>query len=261
MQNKKIVKEVKDYIEKQIQNRKSITSYKFNQNPTPSNYFKKFNIKIELDGCKEIILQEETRLELGGINKQSFSIIYPTLELEFIKNGKITLIGKEINDIYDSSVDFGMFILIGAKKLSEKDKNNLRQFNFISNGIEGFIIRSIPRRFWCRISTEVIKKNFSFEFLGNAIMYLYKQKFDDLIESIEILFINSYPNIITKFIKLTSEIREQISAKWKKKIEEWKKKIDCDYDWACEICPYKEDCYIIKETLVEREQLDEREGT
>ena len=258
MQNKKIVDNIRDFIEKKT---KSITYYRFNRNRNPLDYFKKFEIKVELNNYKEIILQEETKLELGGTNKQSFSVIYPILELEFIKDGKITLIGEEINDISDTSVDFGMFILIGAKKLSEKDKNSLRQFNFISNGIEGFIIRTIPRRFWCRISTDVIKKNFSFEFLGNAIMYLYTQKFEDLIESIEILFINSYPNIINEFNKLTSEIREQISAKWKKKIEEWKKKIDCEYDWACEICPYKEDCYMIKETLVEREQLDEREGT
>ncbi|MFX0188827.1 MAG: hypothetical protein ACFE8A_13965 [Candidatus Hodarchaeota archaeon] len=260
MENKKIVDNIRDFIRKKTENQKSIPYYRYNQNRNPLNYFKKFNINVELDNYKEIILQEETRLELGGTNKQSFSIIYPTLELEFVKDGKITLIGQEINEISEPSIDFGMFILIGAKKLSENDKNNLRQFNFISNGIEGFIIRTIPRRFWCRISTNVIKKKFSFEFLGNAIIYLYKKKFENLIKSIEILFINSYPNIINEFIKLTSEIREQISAKWKKKIEEWKKKIDCEYDWACEICPYKEDCYIVKETLIERERLDEREG-
>ena len=43
--------------------------------------------------------------------------------------------------------------------------------------------------------------------------------------------------------------------RWKKKIDEWKKRIDCDYDWGCEICPYQEECYDIKKTLVEREKI------
>ena len=259
MSNNKIIENIRTFVDQEVQKGKKITVFK--RNSTPSNYFKKFDIKVELDNCKEIILQEETKIELGGESNKSFSIINPISDLEYVKDGDIVLIGREIDDISNRNLDFGMFILIGGTRISEKDKDNLRRFNFLSNGIEGFMIRTIPRRFWCRISDDVIKKNFSFEFLGNAIMYLYKQKFKDLIESIEILFINSYPNTIKEFIAITSEIREQISAKWKKKIEEWKKRIDCEYDWACEICAYKEDCFKIKETLVERDILDEREIT
>jgi len=255
----KIIENIRNFIDQEDQKGKKITIFK--RSSSPSNYFKKFDIKVELDNCKEIILQEETKIELGGESKNSFSIVYPISEFEDIKDGDIILIGQEIEDISDRNLDFGMFILIGGTKISEKEKDKLRRFNFLSNGIEGYMIRTIPRRFWCRISDDVIKKNFSFEFLGNAIMYLYKQKFKDLIESIEILFINSYPNTIKEFIDIASEIREQISAKWKKKIEEWKKRIDCEYDWACEICPVKDDCFKIKETLVERDILDEREIT
>jgi CO dehydrogenase/acetyl-CoA synthase beta subunit len=258
--SKKILERIKEFVKKEGQKGKEISIYKKDQNP--SNFFKKYNIKIELDNCKEIILQEETKIELGGIKKKSFSLIYPTNELGFIENGKIRLIGPEIKDISESNIDFGMLVIIGHLNTSEnleKDIDNLKQFSFISNGIEGFLIRSIPRKFWCRISSEVIIKSFSFEILGNAIMYLYKQKFKDLIESMEILFINSYPSLIDEFIKITSEIREEFSTKWKKKIEEWKKRIGCDYDWGCEICPYQSDCYEIKEVLVERAILDERE--
>lgn len=195
------------------------------------------------------------------MNKKSFSMIYPVNEDDYIEDRKITLIGPEIDGIIDLNVDFGMLILIGGRKLTEDDKDLLRQFNFISNGIEGFLIRSIPRRFWCRINQDVVKKGFSFNFLGNAIIYLYKEKFKDLIDSIEILFINSYPDSIIELIKMSSAIWEQIREKWKNKVEEWKKRIDCDYDWGCEICPYQDDCQEIKEVLVEREVLDERNNS
>ncbi|MHA1932636.1 MAG: hypothetical protein ACW96X_08870 [Promethearchaeota archaeon] len=204
------------------------------------------------------MLQEETRLELGGASKKSFSMVYPISELEslnFIKNRRITLIGPEIKEISTPSVDFGMFILIGGKRISENDWTSLRQFNFISNGIEGFLIRSVPRRFWCRLNSKIIQNEFSFEFLGNAIFYLYTQKFKNLIENIEILFIVSYPNLIDQFIKITSDISTDINKKWKSKIDKWKKNLDCEYDWGCEICPYREECYNIKEVLVERERI------
>ena len=247
---------LRNYINSESQKGKNVFIYEENLNPPK--LFEKLNIKVELDKHKEIILQEETKLELGGINKKSFSLVYPFSELDFIntvKKGTITLIGLENKDIHDLSIDFGMIILIGGKNITEKDWDSLRQFNLISNGIEGFLIRTIPRKFWCRISEKIIK-DFTFEFLGNAIFYLYKQRFKDLIESMEIFFVNTYTNVIDEFIKITSKINTYINEKWLKKIENWKKRIDCEYDWGCEICPYQEECYEIKQVLVEREKIE-----
>jgi CO dehydrogenase/acetyl-CoA synthase beta subunit len=240
---------------------KGINISKYIQEPNVFNYLEKSQIGVKLDNYKEIILQEETKLELGGINRKSFSLVYPIPNPNFEKllvNKSITLVGPEIKEISDSSVDFGMIILIGGKKINEKDLDALKRFNFISNGIEGFLIRSIPRRFWCRISSELIEKNFSFQFLGNAIFYLYKQKFGNLIESMELFFVNSHSEIIEEYIRITSKIREQNNKRWVEKIEEWRKRIDCDYDWGCEICPYQELCYDIKQVLVEREKIEKQ---
>ena len=251
-----ILDNLRNYLNSESQKGKNILIYE--KKPNSSKLFKKLDIKVELDKHKEIILQEETKLELGGINKKSFSLIYPFSNLDFIKyikNEKITLIGLESKDISDLSIDFGMIILIGGNAITEKDWDSFRQYTLISHGIEGFLIRTIPRKFWCRISEKIIK-NFTFEFLGNAIFYLYKQRFKDLIESMEIFFVNTYPNVIDDFIKIISKINTYINEKWLKKIENWKKRIDCEYDWGCEICPYQEECYEIKQVLVERERIE-----
>ena len=94
------------------------------------------------------------------------------------------------------------------------------------------------------------------EHLGNAIIYLYKEKFKELIQSIEIFFINDHLKSIQEFIRITSNITEIHTEKWKNKVNEWKKKIDCDYDWGCEICPYYDDCEDIKDLLNTRSQID-----
>ena len=230
----------------------------FKKESNLAKYLEKCHIKVGLEQFKEVILQEETGLELGGINKKSFSLIYPILNINnrnCILNGKITLIGPEIKDISESAIDFGIIIFITGEKFTDRDLNLLREFNFISNGIEGFLIRSIPRKFWCRVSKDVIEKKFSFQFLANAIFYLYEQKFENLIDSMEIIFINSYPKLIDESVEITSTLRTQINKRWIEKIDEWRKRINCEYDWGCEICPYQEECYDIKQVLVEREKI------
>lgn len=253
MQIENIIDRIRQFIRLQIEQGRSISKYQENENYLK--FLKNPKFKVELDKYKEIILQEETKLELGGANKKSFSLIYPLHELEYINNGMITLIGPEIKEISEIAIDFGIFVLIGFNQISEKDFDNLRHLNFISNGIEGFMIRTIPRRFWCRISSEVIER-FSFEILGKAIIYLYKQKFGDLIKSMEILFISSYPDSIEEFIEITSDIRKIINEKWKEKIDKWKKLVDCDYDWECAICPYVEKCNEVREVLEERNKME-----
>ncbi|MFX1573425.1 MAG: hypothetical protein ACFFB0_11800 [Promethearchaeota archaeon] len=253
---KQVLNNFRKFIISESEKGKNLIVYEKKSNPVE--YFEELDIQVKLGKYKDIILQEETSLELGGIKKKSFSLIYPFSNSDFskyIRSDNITLVGPEINEIYEQTIDFGLIILIGCKDSNESNWNSLRQFNFISNGIQGFMIRTIPRKFWCRISEEVIKK-FTFEFLGNAILYLYEEKFKNLIESMEIIFINSDPDLIDEAIKITSEITSSINEKWLKKIEEWKKRIDCEYDWGCEICPYQEECYEIKQVLVEREKIE-----
>ena len=255
MQFEKILKTIEEFLGTESREGKNLTVYECNDDPT--SYFSKFNIKVELDNCKEIILQEETKLELGGAYKQSFSIVYPSTNIKLVQDNKITLLGPEISEITTRDIDFGMFIILGVKKISEKIYNELLHFNFVSNGIEGFMIRTIPRRFWCRISEVLVSKGVSFELLGNAITFLYKQKFKDVIEATQVFIVNSHPDSILKFIELTEEIRESQRTRWKEKIEKWKQNIDCDYDWDCADCPYEETCDEVKEVLDEREKIDE----
>jgi CO dehydrogenase/acetyl-CoA synthase beta subunit len=253
MKDKVILKDLHNFFIKERNLGKKLTI--FQSNSDKPNYFKKFNINIELENNKGIILQEETSLELGGVNRNSFSMIYTVNDLDLIKNGRITLLGPEVNEIQESSIDFGIFILIMVGEDQNKVIDELKHLSFISNSIEGFMIRTIPRRFWCRISSQLFEKNFSFEFLGNAIIHLYNQKFGALIRSIEIFIINSYPNSIKEFIELSSEITKKSNESWKLKVEEWKKRLECDYDWACEICPYSEECYDIKQLLNKRKEI------
>jgi CO dehydrogenase/acetyl-CoA synthase beta subunit len=251
--NKNTIKNVRDFLKKEHKSGKLLFSYQ--SHLIQNNLVFNSKIKIGLNKYKEIILEEETGLELGGINKKSFLILIPIKDIDLINHGKITLLGREVNKIKESSIDFGIILLVKISQDVDISEDELRRLNFISNGIEGFSIRTIPRRFWCRISKSALQKGFSFEFLGKAIIELYMQKFKDVVKSLEVIFINSYLPSIEQAIALSSEILSKDKERWKKKIGEWRKRIDCDYDWGCEICPYREKCYDIKQVLVSREEI------
>ena len=250
----KTLNSIRQYLTLEKESGKTIRYYQSPQDIF--SYLEQSNIKVGVNKYKEIILEDETALELGGFGVQSFSLIHPFIDNNHIQNGKITVIGQEFKEISQSRVHFGLFLVIGVNSLSEQIFQELRGLNLISNGIEGFSIRTIPRKFWCRINSSLLANNFSMEFLGNAIFHLYKKKFKDLIKSMEIFFINNEPKSIHKFIQITSNITNIHLEKWKKKVDEWKKKIDCDYDWGCEICPYFEECEDIKDLLKSRNQLE-----
>ncbi|NHJ20977.1 MAG: hypothetical protein EAX91_08550 [Candidatus Lokiarchaeota archaeon] len=253
MEPKIAIEKIREFLKKECDTGKNLITIQSISNQFKANDDTK--IKIGLDKYKEVILEEETGLELGGMNKKSFSIVIPIKELNLLHPGNITVLGNEVSTLEKLKVDFGIILLIGIHKDSQKNIDELRQLNFLSDSIEGFSIRTIPRRFWCRISSSALQKGFSFEFLGTAIIQLYLQKFKALVKSVEVIFINSYPDSIDRFIVLSSEILAEIREKWKKKIDEWRKRIDCEYDWGCEICPYQEECYDIKQILASREEI------
>ena len=72
-------------------------------------------IGLNLNSYKTIILEEETQLELGGIDQYSTSLVFPTNSLKEIEDGRITLIGPEIKNIQENRISFGQIIVLGGK--------------------------------------------------------------------------------------------------------------------------------------------------
>lgn len=215
------------------------------------------NVDVQLNNYKEIVLGSETGLQLGGINNKSFSLVYPIQKANNISiSDEIHIIGPEIDEIRTSQINFSLFILLVIKNLNDEIYDELRNLTFISDSIEGFAIRSIPRRFWCRISQAVIKKGFSFRFLAEAISFLYREKYGQIVDSVKILMISSNPTLIDKWLGSTEKMRSDLNERWRAKVNTWKKRIDCDFDWACKICPYFISCQSLQEVLERRKDLE-----
>lgn len=255
MSLEKVIQDIRQFIDDYTRERKNVIEFTLKSNP--SQFFASIGIDVNLNEHKAIILQEDTLLELGGVNHASFSLIYPIEGQDLIQNEKMTLIGRELDSLDSyTSLNFGILILIQCSHVSKQECEQLRETTFLSNGIEGFMIRTIPRRFWCRISKN-IASHFSFEFLANAINNLYSEKFGNVKKNIEIIMLNESKEIIDEFNQLINPLRSRLNRNWKKKVEEWKKRLDCDYDWECQECPYIETCDEIRDILDKRSEIEQ----
>ncbi|MHA1144531.1 MAG: hypothetical protein ACTSRW_07335 [Candidatus Helarchaeota archaeon] len=214
---------------------------------------KSLKFKLDSDSSENIILKENTWVELGSPKSASVSIVL-TVDDEFtISPGKITLIGPDIPESRDADLDFGQIIFIGGNNLEpEKYKKYERAAN-ISNYLEGYMVRSIPRKLWCRVSTEAAEKGFTFQDLGKALMVTYLESFPE-IQAIEIYFITSKQANVKDLEKIGSKIAAALSkpyvANLYKKYEDvLKKREDCEFDWECDACDYSEVCDEIEDMI------------
>ncbi len=206
-------------------------------------------INFGVNCYKNLVLEEDAGLELGGITNMSYSLIYPFPELNILSSDQLLLLGSDVKELKKKSIDICLLIFIQCRGFESSDMDVLRRYSFISNGIEGFMIRSIPKKFWCRVHKKTLDKGFSFKLFAYIITQLYKTAFPQLVEYVSVLIIHSNTRAISEFIPLTSELVYDLNRKWLSEVNSWEKKVDCNYEWECKSCPYFETCSQIKRVV------------
>ena len=205
-------------------------------------------ISIGPDAGSGIILREDTFIELGNPAVGSCSFLVYTNDPSIIKDGVIHLIGPDIPEKPGASLPFGQVLMVGGTELGEDDQQALEQSQYISDQVEGYMIRSVAEHIWSRVSKDAAKKGFRFEILGRALMAILKTKVPK-IQAMEIVFVTSDKKDLEKLNDLASQIHKITKEIHKKK---WRVKgidIDCTLDYDCSRCPDKPICDNIREVL------------
>lgn len=206
-------------------------------------------IKVGPRASQGIILQSETFVELGNPNAGSCAIIFHTDNPSLIRDGKITLIGPDIQESPSSSLPFGQVIMVGGRGLCDEDYQTLSQSQYVSDQIEGYMIRSAPELIWSRVGKDIAKKGFCFETLGRALMAILKSQMRK-VQSAEVIFVTSSKedvqqlnDIAIQVKKIARDIREKT---WKAKGYDI---LECTLGWDCKSCADKPVCDNIRELL------------
>ncbi len=214
-------------------------------------------IKIGKGAMQGIIMRGNTFVELGNPLAGSTSHLLWTENCSLIQDGRITLIGPDIDTAEGQSLPFGQILMVGGEALKNQDHEQLQQINIIGDQIEGYMLRSSAENIWARVSRDVASREFTFETLGKAMIALIKSNRPD-ITSVEILFVTSGKKDVEELADSVSSAKSLGSDILK---EAWKERgydVDCDFD--CSTCHDEEVCDDIRDTIVQIKQKERSEN-
>ncbi|NVM27760.1 MAG: hypothetical protein HWN65_02870 [Candidatus Helarchaeota archaeon] len=224
--------------------------------PTSIDELKKsLNFKYDEEAETVFLLKEDVFVELGPPQYESVAYVAITRTPTEVRDGLITLIGPDIPKSEGKSMNFGQVLLFGGRNITALEYKELEREIFHLKNLEGFMIRALPNKLWCRVSKGVGRRGFSFETLGKALMISYKEKFPS-IETMEILFVTTdAPRDFLELKVLGTEIRKEYIAQYSTHLKSRladlteKQRADCTNPWDCDECDYTEVCDEVRDII------------
>ncbi len=246
------IKKVADYVEALHSSGKRLRV--FNCSGDREKLFEGLPVKVGPGAGSGIVLRGDTFAELGSPEAGSCAFPLWTNNTGLVEDCRITLVGPDIPEARGASLPFGQIIIAAGEKLSEKQHSALEESQYISDQIEGYMVKSTPGRMWTRVSNKAGEKGFSFEVLGRALMAIYSSRVPD-VERIEVVFITSSKEDVSQLEEIAAQVR-----KIGKDIvrENWLARgydiLECTFGWDCNSCPDKTVCDDIKDLIKVRKK-------
>lgn len=201
---------------------------------------------------KNVVLSGEMAMELGNPQMESASSLIWTEHPDLVCDGRITLIGPDIQSGTSASLPFGKIVLVGVSGFHEDNTYDLyKEMESVRYSIDlkGYMMRAVSQyqREWSRISREAVKEGFSFGILGSALRNEYLKK--NYIHAVEFLFVTSSPEDVRELKEITKNVSRTINA-----LDKMINEIDPD----CDECEYNDVCDEVGELKSMRKSRDEK---
>ncbi|MGI6778259.1 MAG: acetyl-CoA decarbonylase/synthase complex subunit alpha/beta [Acetivibrionales bacterium] len=136
----------------------------------------------------ETIRKNDAFVEFGGGRTTAFELVKMVGHDE-IEDGKITVIGPEIDDIEEGSkLPLGIYVKIYGRKMQEDFESVLeRRVHYFINYGEGLWHVAQRDLAWVRISKEAKEKGFKFKHFGEILIAKYKSEFPAIVDRVEVI--------------------------------------------------------------------------
>jgi len=188
-------------------------------------------------GNKNIVLVQDTGVELGNPRQESLSLILWAEGMSRISDGRITVIGPDLQESRGKSLPFAKIVMAGVHGFNDENTcNRWQEMDLLRFDIDlaGYMMRAVSQyqREWSRVSHEAIDKGFSFSILGSTLMDKMKAK--DYIDKVEILFVTESPAAVRELREVSNEAMAIIGALNRMNEEMEADCPTCDYRVVCD---------------------------
>ena len=186
---------------------------------------------------RNVVLADDMAVELGNPQMESASSLIWTEHLDLLCDGRITLIGPDIQYGAMDCLPFGKVVLVGVSGFDEEntyDKYKEMEVIRYSLDLKGYMMRAASQhqREWSRISKDALKNDFSFDILGSALRNEYLKK--DYIHAVEFLFVTSSAGDVNELKEITNNVSRTINAMDKMINEIYPDCDECEYNDVCD---------------------------
>jgi acetyl-CoA synthase len=136
----------------------------------------------------ETIRKADAYIEFGGGRTTGFEFV-KMVDQDAIEDGKITVVGPEIDDIEEGSkLPLGIYVKIFGRKMQKDFEGVLeRRIHYFTNYGEGLWHVAQRDLCWVRISKDAKAKGFKFKDFGEILIAKFKSDFPAIVDRVEVV--------------------------------------------------------------------------
>jgi len=140
----------------------------------------------------ERIRKEETTVDLAGQNQPGFEYVV-SRSLEEVEDGKVEVVGPEIDDLEEGSfIPLGVWVEVAGRKMQSDFEPILeRQIHDFQNCAHGIFHMGQRDINWMRISKEAKQAGFKIAHIGTIIHAMFHSEYTNIFDKVQVtLFTN-----------------------------------------------------------------------
>ena len=194
-----------------------------------------------------LLLKNDTAVELGHPTGISTFFALCGDESTRVENGKITLIGKDLDELIGTEVPLGIVIIARFKSTPSVGLySKLLGCGYVGGEVPGFLVRAMSGRYWCRVSWKAVKSGLTLFTLGSYIIKKIKINIPDA-ESASLLFITSSDKDVLELSRIGEHVEKAIHhARRESFMELYPDEYRCLTNQQCSICQDEKTCSEIR---------------
>lgn len=201
-------------------------------------------------GNPEVILAEDTAVELGHPSTASLSAVLVTWNPCLVRPGRITLVGPDFDGPSGPGPrPFGQVSILAVKPGSVPDPFALDSAQYLLHKLPGYAVRSVPGKLWVRVSRRGRKAGLTLRAVGAALIAAYTGDFEE-VEGAEVVFVTSSASDVEALSEVAVEARI-LSGRHKKLFLGADGEIECR-ELACDTCEEKPVCDNLRDIVIQR---------
>ncbi|RJP73742.1 MAG: hypothetical protein C4532_04035 [Candidatus Abyssobacteria bacterium SURF_17] len=198
----------------------------------------------------QIILKEDTHIELGHPSAGSCSVALATCDSSLVVNGRVTLIGPDIPETEEKMLPFAQIAFACCRGDIAETSWEMDRILHVRAQTDGYMLRSVPNLIWARVSKEAARSGFSLRDLGARLIEALNSECAGVTAS-EVLFVTSSREDVSALDAIVETARNKL-----RKLQTFERKADGTYECTtsldCTECPEKPVCDTVRQVITIR---------